>query len=56
MALSIGAWGSIVAGVVLLFRPSNGLGPAIVTIGLAWLLAWVLRGGRLGIKAARSDE
>lgn len=52
-ALSIGAWGTFVTGAFLLFRPSNGLGLALISIGLVWLLGWVIRAGYLGTRAAR---
>ena len=53
-SLLAGAWGSIIAGVALLSRPSNGLGLAVTSIGLVWLLGWVLRGGYVCNRAARS--
>jgi uncharacterized membrane protein len=53
-ALSIGAWGTLVAGGFLLLRPSNGLGLTLITIGLVWLLGWVIRAGYVGTRAARN--
>lgn len=55
-ALSIGAWGTLATGLVLLLRPSNGLGLAVISIGLLWLLGWVFRAAYLGIRAARSKD
>lgn len=54
-ALSIGAWGTFGTGALILLRLSNGIGLAVVTIGLVWLLAWVLRAGCLGDRAARHN-
>ena len=52
--LSIGAWGTVAAGILLLFRPSNGIGLAVITAGLVWLLAWIFRAAYLGTRAARN--
>lgn len=55
-ALSVGAWGALLTGAVLLLRPSNGLGLAVMAAGLVWLLGWVVRAAYLGTRAARGEE
>lgn len=54
--MAVGSLGSIAAGLILLLRPTNGLGLTVVLLGLAWLLAWVLRGASIGIDAAKRME
>ena len=46
----------MLTGVALLLRPTNGFGLAITTIGLVWLLFFVIRGGVLGNRAANGAE
>ena len=50
--LSIAGVGPLVTGPLLLTQPSNGIGLAIVGVGLAWMLAWILAGGVVGTRAA----
>lgn len=54
-ALSIGGWGTLATGGLLLLRPSNGIGLTVISAGLVWLLAWVFRAGYLGNRAVRND-
>jgi len=54
--LLLGSVGTMLAGVVLLLRPTNGFGLAVVIAGLAWLLFWVIRGGIAGQRAAKDAE
>lgn len=54
--LLLGSIGTMLAGLVLLLRPTNGFGLAIVTAGLIWLLFWVIRAGVAGQRAAREGE
>ncbi|MDJ0961754.1 MAG: SdpI family protein [Acidimicrobiia bacterium] len=55
-ALAIGAGGTTLAGLLVLFRPSNGVGLAIISIGLVWLLVGVMAGGYVGTRAARQES
>ena len=41
---------------LLLVRPSNGVGLAIISIGLVWLLVGVMAGGYVGTRAARQES
>ena len=54
--LLLGSVGTMLTGVALLLRPTNGFGLAITTIGLVWLLFFVIRGGVLGNRAAKGAE
>ena len=52
----LAAVGAILSGIVMLFRPSNGVGLVVVIVGIGWLLFWVVRGGIVGQRAARDPE
>lgn len=50
--LRLAAAGPLASGILLLFRPSNIAGLVVISIGLVWMVAWVIRGGVLGQRAA----
>ena len=54
--LLLGSIGTMLSGLVLLLRPTNGFGLAVVIAGIVWLLFWVLRGGIVGHRAAKDGK
>lgn len=54
--LLIGSVGTMLAGVVLLLRPTNGFGLAVIIAGISWLLFWVIRSGIVGQRAAKGGD
>lgn len=54
--LKVAAIGPGVAGIVVVFRPANGVGLAATLIGLTWLVGWVIASGVRGSRAARAID
>ena len=50
--LSIAGLGPLVTGPLLLTRPTNAGGLALVLAGLAWMVGWILAAGVVGTRAA----
>ncbi len=51
-SLLAGSVGTMLAGAVVLLRPSNGMGVGVTACGVAWLLFFVIRGTVLANRAA----
>jgi hypothetical protein len=52
----IGAAGPILGGIVVLLRPSNGVGAVVILGSLVWLVAFVVAAGVKGQSAARRGD
>ncbi|MFT7601779.1 MAG: putative membrane protein [Acidimicrobiales bacterium] len=48
----VGAFGSIIPGIVVLFRPSNGTATLVIMAGMGIMVAFVIVGGAVGSLAA----
>lgn len=45
-----------IVGIMVLFRPPNGVGLTVITLALIWMLAWVIAAGVVGQRAARNTQ
>ncbi|RZV42348.1 MAG: SdpI family protein, partial [Acidimicrobiia bacterium] len=52
--LMLSGYGPVGSGILLFSQPTNGVGAAIVLVGLGWMVGWILAAAALGERAAKA--